>query len=87
MPELPFENLWKYPVLLLDSEDLVGAKQNRVLNLTILAPAKRVIIIPVSCVEADRWHAESDTLRPAEHLVYSRAGRQRSSGFLRDGGE
>jgi hypothetical protein len=26
-------------VLLLDGEELVGAKQNRVLNLTVLAPA------------------------------------------------
>jgi hypothetical protein len=41
---------------LLDGEELIGAKQNRALNLTILAPAKQVIVIPVSCVEAGRWH-------------------------------
>lgn len=73
VPELRFENLGERPVLLLDGEELVGAKQNRVLNLTILAPAKQAITIPVSCVEAGRWHAESDAFRPAEHVMYSRA--------------
>ena len=73
VPELRFENLGETPVLLLDGEELVGAKQNRALNLTILAPAKQVIVIPVSCVEAGRWHAESDTFQPTEHVMYSRA--------------
>ncbi len=73
VPELRFENLGETPVLLFDGEELVGAKQNRALNLTILARAKQVIVIPVSCVEAGRWHAETDTFRPAEHVMYSRA--------------
>ena len=73
VPELRFENLGERPVLLLDGEELVGAKQNRVLNLTILAPAKQAVVIPVSCVEAGRWHAESDSFQPAEHIMYSRA--------------
>ena len=73
VPELRLENLGEKPVLLLDGEELVGAKLNRALNLTILAPAKQVIVIPVSCVEAGRWHAESDTFQPTEHVMYSRA--------------
>lgn len=73
VPELRFENLGEQPVLLLDGEELIGCKQNRVVNLTILAPAKQVVVIPVSCVEAGRWHAETDDFRPAEHVMYSRA--------------
>jgi hypothetical protein len=72
VPQLRFENLGDKPVLLLDGEELVGAKQNRVVNLTILAPAKQVIVIPVSCVEAGRWETKTEVFQPAEHVMYSR---------------
>ena len=39
MPQLLFINDAMRPVLLLDGEELVGAKQNRVLNLTVRAAA------------------------------------------------
>jgi len=71
VPELRLENNADLPVLLVDGEQLVGAKQNRVLNLTILAPAKHTTVIPVSCVEAGRWRMESADLKPAEHFMYS----------------
>lgn len=69
--ELRLENDAELPVLLVDGEELVGAKQNRVLNLTILAPAKHTTVIPVSCVEAGRWKMESTELNVAGHLMYS----------------
>ncbi|MYA63339.1 MAG: hypothetical protein F4139_11645 [Gemmatimonadetes bacterium] len=55
VPELKVENRAGLPVLIVDGEELVGAKQNRVANLTMLIPAERTTIIPVSCVEAGRW--------------------------------
>ncbi len=55
VPELKAFNGLPKPVLLLDGEELIGAKQNRVLNLTILVPANTELTIPVSCVEAGRW--------------------------------
>jgi hypothetical protein len=72
VPELQFENRSDWPVLLLDGQELVGAKQNRVLNLTILAPARQTITIPVSCVEAGRWSMRSPDFKAAEHVMYSR---------------
>jgi hypothetical protein len=72
VPELRFENNAERPTLLVDDEELIGAKQNRVLNLTVLAPAKQTIVIPVSCVEAGRWHQNSQTFKPANHVMYSR---------------
>jgi hypothetical protein len=79
VPELRFENGCERPVLLLDGEELIGAKQNRVLNLTILAPAKHTLVIPVSCVEAGRWHMETPEFKLATHLMYSRARAARTA--------
>jgi hypothetical protein len=73
VPELRFVNDGTDSVLLLDGEELVGAKQNRVLNLTILAPAKTSITIPVSCVEAGRWHRTTDDFVVADRALFSRA--------------
>ena len=53
------ENKADKPVLLLDGEELVGAKQNRILNTTILIAAKTTQKIPVSCVEQGRWRHTS----------------------------
>jgi hypothetical protein len=73
VPELRFENSSELPVLLLDGEELIGAKQNRVLNLTILAPAKQTTVIPVSCVEAGRWSMSNAAFRSSDNVMYSRA--------------
>ena len=69
--ELRLENNAELPVLLVDGEELIGAKQNRVLNLTILAPAKQTTLIPVSCVEAGRWRTSLAELKTADHMMYS----------------
>ena len=46
-------------VLILDGEQLRGAKQNRSINVTTLIRAKNKVIIPVSCIESGRWHGNS----------------------------
>jgi hypothetical protein len=79
VPELRLENRGERPVLLLDGEELVGAKQNRVLNLTILAAGKKETAIPVSCVEAGRWRMDTPEFAPAPHVMYAMARAQRAS--------
>jgi hypothetical protein len=59
------------PVLLLDGEELVGAKQNRVVNLTIMAPPQRTTVIPVSCVESGRWHHVSHGFASAPRAQFA----------------
>ena len=59
VPELKVMNLAEIAVLLLDGEELVGAKQNRVLNATILLKPKIETVINVSCTERGRWHYQS----------------------------
>jgi hypothetical protein len=55
VPELKVVNKAEIPVLLVDGEELAGAKQNRVLNTTILLKENSETIIPVSCTEQGRW--------------------------------
>lgn len=55
VPELKVTNKSDTPILLLDGEELAGAKQNRVLNTTILLKENSETIIPVSCTEQRRW--------------------------------
>ena len=51
VPQLAVANPTDANVLLYDGEELVGAKQNRILNVTVLVAAKSTTPIPVSCVE------------------------------------
>jgi len=53
------ENKGDSRVLFLEGEELVGAKQNRILNTSVLLPARSKIKIPVSCVERGRWAYKS----------------------------
>jgi hypothetical protein len=76
VPELQLHNTGKQPVLILDGEELIGAKQNRTANVTILAPAGKSVHIPVTCVEAGRWSYTSRDFAPSDQMHYS-AGRKR----------
>ena len=73
VPELKLTNESDEPVLLLDGEELIGARQNRVLNLTIMAPPNQTIIIPVSCVEAGRWSPRSAKFTTSSNAYFAQA--------------
>jgi ARG/rhodanese/phosphatase superfamily protein len=55
VPNLSVENKGDVRVLFLEGEELIGAKQNRILNISVLVAAHSQTEIPVSCVEAGRW--------------------------------
>jgi hypothetical protein len=71
VPELAFENKLDRKVLLLDGEELIGAKQNRILNLTILVAAGHKVTIPVSCVEHGRWSYRSRRFSSGKKKLYA----------------
>jgi hypothetical protein len=79
VPEIKVSNGGDRPVLIIDGEELVGAKQNRTVNLTILVPARSEVIVPVTCVEAGRWHARSVQFASAArtHFAEGRAAKSR----------
>ncbi len=72
VPELRFRNRADKPVLLVDGEELVGSKQNRILNMSILAPARSETLIPVSCVESGRWAWRARSSGTSNRAIYSK---------------
>jgi hypothetical protein len=69
VPNLKVINKSERMVLILDGEELVGAKQNRIVNTTILIPGKATVVIPVSCVEQGRWHYDAPQFRSEERVM------------------
>jgi len=53
-------------LLLVDGEQILGAKQNRVVNASFLVPSGQEVAVPVSCVERGRWEYASRTFAPSE---------------------
>lgn len=72
VPLLKVVNRGDAPVFLMAGEQLVGAKQNRVLNTSILVPAHAELTIPVSCVEAGRWRYASPKFASAGTLSHGK---------------
>src|SRR3954451_5326082 len=70
VPELLVANPLETSVLLYDGEELLGAKQNRILNVTVLVPAASETTVPVSCVEEGRWHARTVGFAAAPHAAF-----------------
>ena len=68
VPELVVENPLSSHVLLYDGEELVGAKQNRILSVSVLVEAKSSLTIPVSCVEQGRWSRRSAHFAAGGHV-------------------
>ncbi len=73
VPELLAKNAGDLPILLLDGEELTGAKQNRVLNTTILLREKSETLIPVSCTEHGRWHYSTPEFHDSDVIMAKRA--------------
>lgn len=71
VPLLLLRNTDDHPVLIIDGEQLVGAKQDRILNLTVLAPAKADLALPVTCVEQGRWTYNSREFKPSKRAMYA----------------
>jgi hypothetical protein len=71
VPYLQVANGADRPLLLLDGEELIGAKQNRILNTTVLLAAHTAVTIPVSCVEPGRWGYRGRQFRPGDASLYA----------------
>jgi hypothetical protein len=72
VPELAVYNDSDHYVLMLDGEELAGAKQNRVLNTTILLEKRSHTMIPVSCTEQGRWAYNSPSFSHSGNIMSSK---------------
>ncbi|NPA46230.1 MAG: hypothetical protein GXO24_03350 [Chlorobi bacterium] len=69
VPRLSAVNQCGQHVLLAEGEEIKGAKQNRTLNTSILLPADKETVIPVSCTERGRWSYRKKDFSPTDSWV------------------
>ena len=69
VPELKATNKSSLAILMLDGEQIKGAKQNRILNTSVLMKPKSELVIPVSCTEQGRWTYESKKFEDAQNIM------------------
>ena len=79
VPELKLFNVTESYILLLDGEELEGAKQNRVLNTTLLVYPKSELKVPVSCTEQGRWNQVSAAFQHSGKFLFKRARENKMS--------
>jgi len=68
VPSLSARNAGATGVLILDGEELAGAKQNRVLNTSVYIRPGQEIVIPVSCTEHGRWSYQTSSFVDSGHV-------------------
>ncbi len=83
VPNLTVTNLADRPLLLLDGEQLLGAKQNRILNTTVLIAANATVTIPVSCVEQGRWGYRGRHFTPSDVSLFASVRRAKADSVTR----
>jgi hypothetical protein len=70
--ELVIQNPTDLAVLLYEGEEVLGAQQNRIFDVSVLVAAGSKVEVPVSCVEAGRWDSSrhTDELSPSRQAAY-----------------
>jgi len=71
VPEVRVINRSEKYLIIFDGEHLIGAKQNRIVNKTIIINPLSEIVIPVSCTEEGRQEFIERTVSYIMHLYSS----------------
>jgi hypothetical protein len=70
VPQLTVTNRSLQDIIIYDGQQLIGAKQNRTVNITVVVAANTTLPIPVSCVEQRRWRYTSPTFESSAQFSY-----------------
>lgn len=79
VPQLKAINKGELPILLVDGEEMEGARQNRIVNTSLLLEAHSENLIPVSCTESGRWSYSSRYFSDSGLVMSSRARYRKAS--------
>jgi hypothetical protein len=79
VPHVKVTNNSELRLLLVDGEELIGARQNRTLNTSILLSGKSETIVPVSCTEAGRWAYKTAAFADAGYVSPHKLRKLKSS--------
>ena len=79
VPRIRVHNKGSRLLLILDGEELIGAKQDRILNTSVLIGAKSEVHVPVSCVESGRWRRRSRTFSSKGRVMPASLRKAKSS--------
>jgi len=82
VPTLAVHNRSDRDALILDGTELHGAKQDRMVNLTIIIEKQSHTTIPVSCVEQGRWSYKGRGFASSGRTVASRLRSAKSESVL-----
>jgi hypothetical protein len=85
VPQIKIINRSDRMVFLMAGEQVVGCKQNRVLNASMMVPAHREMPLPVTCVEGGRWGYKSSFFSSghssSHHHLRAMMDRQATQGY------
>jgi hypothetical protein len=82
VPTLRVVNDTPHHVLLFDGEELKGAKQNRILNTSILIAAGSSLDVPVSCTERGRWSYETPDFSTSGSMAHAELRKRKSAAVM-----
>ncbi len=73
--KLKARNLGSKPALLIGGEGVKGAKQDRIINITMVVKAAAEIEVPVSCVERGRWRYSGEQVAKSQGFASAKIRR------------
>ena len=71
VPELTLRNKGAVMIFVLDGEEVIGGRQNRIVNASFLIAENSTVTLPVTCVEHGRWHDVSPRFSSGESMPHA----------------